>query len=69
MRFTIFATVATLAALTSAISRQQQYEVTKFAHPGALHSSEDIERIKSHVAAEDEPWCVHIVCGRRRVMC
>ncbi|KAF2024406.1 chondroitin AC/alginate lyase [Setomelanomma holmii] len=27
-----------------------------FNHPGTLHSSEDIKRIKSHVAAQDEPW-------------
>jgi hypothetical protein len=63
MHFTIFTTVTALAALASAIPHQQHYEVTKFAHPGALHSSRDIKRIKSRVAAKDEPWCVHIVCG------
>jgi hypothetical protein len=69
MHFSIVTTVTALAALASAIPRQQHYEVTKFAHPGALHSSEDIKRIKARVAAKDEPWYVHIVCGQRLFMC
>ncbi|KAJ5301720.1 hypothetical protein PENANT_c002G02390 [Penicillium antarcticum] len=27
-----------------------------FVHPGALHTTEDFERIRTHVANEDEPW-------------
>ena len=65
MHSTIFTTMTVLTALASAIPRQQYYEVTKFAHPGALHSSEDIKRITARVAAKDEPWCVHVVCERR----
>jgi hypothetical protein len=45
-----------LAVLASAIPRQQHNEVTKFVHPGALHTFKDIKRIKAHVAAKDEPW-------------
>ncbi|KAH7090828.1 GPI anchored protein-like protein [Paraphoma chrysanthemicola] len=56
MHFTILATVTALAAVASAIPRQQHFEVKKFAHPGALHSSDDIKRIKARVAAKDEPW-------------
>ncbi|KAK6074697.1 hypothetical protein SCUP515_06326 [Seiridium cupressi] len=29
---------------------------TQFMHPGALHTSKDIERVKSHVAAGEQPW-------------
>ncbi|KAI6914788.1 chondroitin AC/alginate lyase [Hortaea werneckii] len=27
-----------------------------FVHPGALHTAEDIERVKGHVSAGEEPW-------------
>ncbi|KAF1924239.1 chondroitin AC/alginate lyase [Didymella exigua CBS 183.55] len=56
MHFTILTTVTALTALANAIPFEQHYEVSKFAHPGALHSSKDIERIKARVAAKDEPW-------------
>ncbi|CAG8909755.1 unnamed protein product [Penicillium egyptiacum] len=29
---------------------------TAFIHPGALHTAQDFERIKNHVAQKDEPW-------------
>lgn len=31
-------------------------DVRIFSHPGILHSAEDLERIKQHVLAKDEPW-------------
>ena len=61
MRFTIFTVVTAFTALADAVPRRQHYEVSEFAHPGALHSSEDIKRVKARVAAKDEPWCVTIV--------
>jgi hypothetical protein len=56
MHFNIFTTLIALSALANATPRQQHYEVKQFTHPGALHSSEDIKRIKSRVAAGNEPW-------------
>jgi hypothetical protein len=56
MYISILTALTGLAALASAIPRQQLNEVAKFDHPGALHTSEDIKRIKLHVAAKDEPW-------------
>lgn len=59
MHFSIPATLFALTALAGAIPRQQHHGVSSFAHPGALHSSKDIERIRARVAAKDEPWCAH----------
>ena len=42
----IFATVTTSAAAQS----------TPFAHPGLLHSRQDLERMRERVAAGEEPW-------------
>jgi hypothetical protein len=60
MHISILSSLTALAAVVSAIPRHQQYEVTRFNHPGALHSTEDIKRIKARVAAKDEPWCVEL---------
>lgn len=30
--------------------------VQNFIHPGALHTAQDIERVKAHVKQEQEPW-------------
>lgn len=65
MHFAILTTVTAVTVLAHAIPNQQHFEVTNFAHPGALHSAEDIQRVKARVAAKDEPWCVYVVCGRR----
>lgn len=46
----------TLAGTWSAPALAKRQGDRTFVHPGALHTTEDFERIKAHLDAAEEPW-------------
>ncbi|KAM0558098.1 hypothetical protein ACHAPJ_005265 [Fusarium lateritium] len=64
MRFTTAALLlslglANLGAFVQTSPTGSDVDLTKrgaFIHPGALHTSKDIERVKAHVKRKEEPW-------------
>ncbi|KAI8943627.1 hypothetical protein NX059_001612 [Plenodomus lindquistii] len=44
------------AAATENLASASTKRDTTFVHPGALHTAEDIERVKKHVKNQEQPW-------------